>query len=398
MFVNRLGLTILVPVLPFIVRDYGQSDVVYGLLLSAYSGFIFFGSPILGNLSDRFGRKPILIVSQAGTLASWFVFGLAWFLPGNVWPLIVIAISRVVDGITGGNVSVANAYLSDVTSPEERTRAFTWLIAAGGSALIIGPPIGSLSSANSFGFLGTAIAAIVISTITLLAIVFGLEESLLKGDRIKSVNLNPLYQLNMLAKIRDLKNSFAIRRVLSARVFLSLVLQSYVSVIVLFIIDLFQFSETELGYFLLFIGTFLIINQLVIFPIFARFFNDMTLLLIGLLLTGVGLWLITLATSIVTFLLTYYVLNVGISLAMPTIKSLLTKLSNRKQQGVVMGIDEAIIAFTGAIGPAAAGLMYAQVDRSAFIVFGVVSILGLLLTFTWRRSIVEGMKLQTAGD
>ncbi|MEM7800939.1 MAG: MFS transporter, partial [Chloroflexota bacterium] len=387
MFVNRLGLTILVPVLPFVVRDYGQSDLVYGLLLSAYSGFIFFGSPVLGSLSDRFGRKPILLLSQAGTLASWFVFGLAWFLPGNVWPLVVIAISRVVDGITGGNVSVANAYLSDVTSREERTRAFTWLIAAGGTALIIGPPIGSLSSANRLGFLGTAIAAIVISTVTLLAIYFGLNESLPKSERIKKVNLNPLYQLNMVAKIRDLKNSVSIRRVLTTRVFLSLTLQSYVSIIVLFIIDLFNFSETDLGFFLLFIGSFLIINQLFVFPIFARYLNDTAMLLLGLTLTGIGLWLITLASSIFTFLITYYVLNVGISLAMPTVKSLLTKLSVRQQQGVVMGVDEGLIALTGAIGPAIAGLLYAQVDRSAFLVFSGVALTGLILTFISRGAI-----------
>ena len=102
MFVNTLGFTLLLPVLPFVIREYGQSDAVYGLLLSLYAIFVFVGSPILGNLSDKYGRKPILIISQAGTLASWVVFGLAWFMDGSTWPILIIAFSRITDGITGG--------------------------------------------------------------------------------------------------------------------------------------------------------------------------------------------------------------------------------------------------------------------------------------------------------
>ena len=390
MFVNRLGLSLLIPVLPFIVRDYAQSDFVYGLLLSAYSGFVFIGSPILGNLSDRFGRKPTLVISQAGTLVSWIIFGLAYFLPGNLWPILVIAFSRVVDGITGGNVSVANAYLSDVTTPKERTRAFSYLIAASGTAFIIGPSIGSFSNATRYGYVGTAVTATLISTVTLLAIIFYLDESLPAEKRSQLININPLYQLNMLARIRELRNRETINWLFGARLFVSLTMSAYAAIIVLYVIDLFHFDEQELGFFLFFVGTFLIINQLLVFPFFARRFHDLTILLIGMVTLAVGLILITRFRTMVPYVLSYYVVNLGLSLCLPTIKSLLTKVSDEGQQGIVMGIDESILALMGAIAPSIAGLMYARLFNNAFVFIAIWMLAGFLLTFLARDKIRSG--------
>lgn len=388
MFVNSLGFTLLIPVLPFVIREHGQSDVVYGLLISAYAAFVFIGSPILGNLSDKYGRKPILIISQAGTLASWVIFGLSWFLDGSTWPILIIALSRITDGITGGNVSVANAYLSDITTPEERTQAFTYLVVASGTAMLIGPPIGGFSNSTSIGYLGTAIVAVLISTITLLAIVFLLKESLSPEERTPDVNLSPFYQLNMLAKIRNLSNSQPITQMFVTRLFFSFTLYAYVSIIVLYVIDLFKFNEQQLGIFLLFVGSFLIINQLIVFPPFAKRFSDFSILLIGLILMPIGLVLITLFDSMLLYLISYYILNLGLSFGLPTIKSLLTKLSARKQQGVVMGIDEALTALMGAIAPTIAGLLYAEFDRMAFVFIAAFLVIGLCLTIA-RQGLIH---------
>lgn len=382
MFVNTLGFTLLLPVLPFIIREYGQSDAMYGLLLSLYAVFVFVASPILGNLSDKYGRKPILIISQAGTLASWVVFGLAWFMDGSTWPILIIAFSRITDGITGGNVSVANAYLSDITTPEERTQAFTYLVVASGTALLIGPSIGGFSSATSIGFLGTAIVAVLISTVTLLLIIFQVEESLPPEARTAEININPLYQLNMLAKIRNLSNSQPIQRMFVLRLIFSFGLQGYVAIIVLYVIDLFQFNEQQLGFFLLFVGSFLIFNQLVAFPFFSKRFDDLTILLLGFLLMPIGLFLLPIFEAMLFYLLSYYVLNLGLSLGLPIIKSLLSKLSDSRQQGTVMGIDEALVALTGAIAPAIAGVLYTQIGAMTFVLIGIFVLIGLFVTMS----------------
>ena len=108
---------------------------------------------MLGSIADNRGRKPVLIASQAGTLLSWILFGAAWFVDGDT-ALLFIAVSRIVDGLTGGNASVAAAYLADVTTAEERTRVFSLQGAVAGVALIIGPALGAFSAATSIGFLG----------------------------------------------------------------------------------------------------------------------------------------------------------------------------------------------------------------------------------------------------
>ena len=231
--VNGIGGTLLIPVLPFIIRDLGYSDAIFGLLLAVYPICQFFGAPILGTLSDHYGRKPILLISQAGTLLSWVIFAGAYFTSCTLWPLLTIAFSRVVDGITGGNQSVANAYLADVTTDEERTQVFGVLGASMAVALMIGPAVGSLASAGSIGYLGAALVAIVLSTITLIAMVFMLTESLSAGNRTESLDLNPFHQLNLLSKIRHLTHVRALTRLFATRAVFNLVFGSYTTILVL---------------------------------------------------------------------------------------------------------------------------------------------------------------------
>jgi DHA1 family tetracycline resistance protein-like MFS transporter len=187
-FVNAIGGTLLIPVLPFVVRDLGYSDVVFALLIAAYPFSQFFAAPILGSLADHLGRRPVLIVSQAGTLLSWVCFAAAWFV-GDDAALALIAASRVVDGLTGGNASVAAAYLADVTTDEERTKVFSQQGAIAGIALIIGPALGSFSAAGSWGFLGPAVVAIIISSVTLIWLIRSLEESLTPDRRSTELDL-----------------------------------------------------------------------------------------------------------------------------------------------------------------------------------------------------------------
>ena len=204
-FVNAIGGTLLIPVLPFVVRDLGQSDFVFALLIAAYPAAQFFAAPVLGSLADHQGRRPILLVSQAGTLASWVLFAVAYFFTDSVGlALALITASRTVDGLTGGNASVAAAYLADVVDEEARTRVFSLQGAIAGVALLIGPAMGSYSAASSLGFLGPALLAIAISTATLIWMVVALDESLPADMRSPTFDPNPLHQLNLMSKARSL--------------------------------------------------------------------------------------------------------------------------------------------------------------------------------------------------
>ena len=385
--VNGIGGTLLIPVLPFIIRDLGYSDAIFGLLLAVYPLFQFFGAPLLGTLSDYYGRKPVLLISQAGTLLSWIIFAAAYFMNGSLWPLLIIALSRVVDGVTGGNQSVANAYLADVTSEEERTKVFGVLGASMAVALMIGPAVGSLASASSIGYLGAAILATVLSTVTLIAMIFMLDESLIPENRSHTLDLNPLHQINLLSKVHRLAHERALTRLFAARAIFNLVFGGYTTILVLWYADRLGLNQTEVGFMLLAIGVFLIINELLLLPRFERRFGDLGTLIIGFAITPIGLLLIRFPDSVWLYLPMAYILNIGAALTFPTLQSVLTKVADERQEGEVQGIDTSIGALFSAFAPILGGFLYARIGGNTLIVLAALGVLGFLFLFESRKVI-----------
>jgi MFS family permease len=143
-FVDVLGLTLMLPLLPFYTEHFGGSPTTVGLLIASYAFCQLISGPILGRLSDRVGRKPVLLVSQMGTCAAFLIIGFS----NTLWMLFV---GRIIDGLTAGNLSIAQAYISDVTRPENRTRAFALIGIAFGSGFLIGPAISGIM-AHRFGY------------------------------------------------------------------------------------------------------------------------------------------------------------------------------------------------------------------------------------------------------
>ena len=145
--VNGIGISLFMPLLPFIVQHYDVGDHRYGILLGIYSLGTLVAAPVFGSLSDRYGRKPLLLISQAGTILSLIVFALAFSLPeifvgGIPIAIWVMFLSRILDGVTGGNISVANAYLADITPAHLRAQRFGLLGAMFGISFAVGPLLG----------------------------------------------------------------------------------------------------------------------------------------------------------------------------------------------------------------------------------------------------------------
>ncbi|MBV7338169.1 MFS transporter [Chloroflexi bacterium TSY] len=385
--VNGIGGTLLIPVLPFVIRNLGYNDAIFGLLIAVYPICQFFGAPILGTLSDYYGRKPILLVSQAGTLLSWVIFALAYFTEGSFWPLLIIAFSRVVDGITGGNQSVANAYLADVTTDEERTQVFGVLGASMAVALMIGPALGSFASAGSIGYLGAAILAIVLSTVTLIAMFFMLTESLSSEKRSDSLDLNPLHQLNLLSKIGHLTHVRALTRLFATRSVFNLVFGAYTTILVLWYADRLGLDQTGVGLMLLAVGIFLIINELLLLPRFEKQFGDLGTLIMGFVITPIGLLLIRFPESVWIYLPMAFILNLGAALTFPTLQSVITKVADERQEGEIQGIDTSIGALFSAFAPILGGLLYSQIGGNTLIVLSVIGMLGLIFLVESRKAI-----------
>ncbi|MCS6826400.1 MAG: MFS transporter, partial [Caldilinea sp.] len=200
-FVDLLGFSLILPLLPYYARSYGANEAMIGLLTASYAAAQLIGAPVLGRLSDRYGRRPILLVSIAGTALGFLLLGLAETLGRSIGVaffgadlaaingavLSLILVSRLLDGLTGGNISVAQAYIADVTPPDARGKAFGLIGAAFGLGFIIGPVIGGLL-AERFGYAAPALAALAIATFNFLAVYLFLPESVTFERRVELAN------------------------------------------------------------------------------------------------------------------------------------------------------------------------------------------------------------------
>jgi len=191
-FVGTLGFSIVLPFLVFVVTRFGGNALIYGIMGATYSAFQLVGAPLLGKWSDQFGRRKILLLSQFGTLTSWCIFLLALYLPLEIFaeiesdwlgkfsltlPLVALFLARALDGITGGNISVANAYLSDITEEKERSRNFGKMAISSNLGFIVGPALAGLLGATALGESLPVLAALLISVVATLLIMFQLPES-----------------------------------------------------------------------------------------------------------------------------------------------------------------------------------------------------------------------------
>jgi DHA1 family tetracycline resistance protein-like MFS transporter len=392
--VNVLGFSILMPILPFVVESYGAPEWVYGLLLTCYSAFQFIGAPFLGALSDSSGRKPILLVSQAGTLLAWLVFLLALFLPsihllGFAVPIWIIMLSRILDGITGGNTSVANAYVADITTREEKSYIFGYLGGITGIGMIIGPGLGGLAASTSLGYKGTILVAVAISTITLLAISFWLKESLPLEERRERKKHNIWHSLFIPGRIKAANPKPIIKLLFTTKLFFTMMMAFYIGTIALYLIDLFHFKEHELGVFFFVVGVFLAFNQAFLSKRFIKRFGEFKTLLIGLSLCVIGLFAITTTENLYLFIAFYYAMNLGLSLCFPTFNALISLHADPQKRGEIMGISESINSFSMAVFPVVAAALYGLIDKNLYYLMTALPLTALLLAFFTDRKLAK---------
>src|ERR671913_2144725 len=175
-FIGTMGFSIVLPFLVFLVTDFGGNALVYGLLAATYPAFQLIGAPLLGRWSDIYGRKKILLVSSGGTLAGWVIFLIALFLPINnlfsidftiigtfviTLPLAALFLARAIDGLTGGNVSVASAYVADISSNENRSKNFGKMAISSNLGFIVGPALAGILVGTVYGEVLPVLAALI---------------------------------------------------------------------------------------------------------------------------------------------------------------------------------------------------------------------------------------------
>ena len=370
-FIDLLGFSLIIPLLPYYAQTFNASDTTIGLLLASYAAAQLIGAPLLGRASDQFGRRPILLVSIFGTFLGFLLFGLANSLT-------MLFVSRILQGITGGNLSVAQAYITDVTDAQSRNRGLGMIGAAFGLGFIIGPALGGVLSNISYSV--PAFVAAGLSFINLLLIIFWLPESLTPERRAQLSPKRSGITLQALSESlqRPLTGTLLITRFLYSLAFV--ILQSIFS---LFALRRFGMSVIATGFVLTYVGVVSVITQAWLIGKLSQRFEDMVLIQGGLVLLGIGLLAWAFAPNILILVLSVTPIALAGGMLNTILPSALTKTVEPQDVGGILGLSTSIESSTRVIAPLLGGFMLDNLSYWAPGLFGTLLLFATSIYF-WR--------------
>jgi len=332
-FVNLVGFGIIIPLLPFYAETFGASPLVIGLLFAIFSVCQLVAAPALGDLSDRYGRRPVLVFSLAGTVISFVMMAMAQSLT-------MLFLARIVDGLSGGNISTARAYVADVTEPKDRARAYGLIGAAFGLGFIFGPALSGILAKISYTAPIWAAAALTLVA-TIMAWLW-LPETV---HRAQAGTGNPFrFLIPLLRRER-------VGRMLAIDFIYWFAFSIFQTTFALFAARRFGFDAPKTGYFLAAFGVLgAVIQGGMIRPIVHRLGDKRTFIL-GLVFGGVGLVASALAPTVLLFSAALVPLAFGIGFGHPTVSSLVSKVAQSDEQGRVQGAASAVESLGRTVGP-----------------------------------------------
>lgn len=366
-FIGLLGFGIVIPTLPFIAERFGASNTTIGFLLASYSVFQFIASPVLGRLSDKYGRKPILAISLFGTAIGYLMIA---FAPN----LFIVFLSRVIDGITGGNISVAQAYIADITKGKERTKAMGLIGAAFGLGFIFGPLIGGLLSAY-YGFAVPYIFAAILAFLNAILIMVILPESEKKSVQKK---------VHSLFSLKVWKEIFNPVIVLYLALLMFIATWSFSmtqGIFPLYTQNIFSWGEKENGWFFAFIGLATVITQGGIIRILVDKVKEEKLIQAGFFFVATSSLIIFFSHSVSMLFISAAFLALGLGFINTSARAKISLHSSDEEQGIVLGVVEGLSSLARAIGPITGGILIDRMSMTApFLISSIFLIFGLLLS------------------
>lgn len=347
-FIDLLGFGMVIPILPFYAETapFNASPLEIGFLFAVYSWMQFFFSPILGKLSDRYGRRPILFVSIVGSAIGYFVIGFA----NTLW---LVFFGRIIGGITGANISTAQAYIADVTTKENRARGMGLFGATFGLGFILGPAFAGILS--KYGVALPFLFAGVLSLANAVALYFILPESLRVLGK---------HRPDEMGKLAEFAAAFRDRWFVRINLVYFLLITAFsimTYAFVLFTAFRFGYDAEHNGYLFAFVGLMSIVGQGVLFGVLVRRFGETILVVAGCFLMSVSLFAMPyvspLAGGLAALLACCTMLSIGNAMATPGLTSLVSKASDEHEQGSKLGIMQSGASLARAIGPMIGGFL-----------------------------------------
>jgi DHA1 family tetracycline resistance protein-like MFS transporter len=390
-FIDLLGFSLILPLLPYYAEQFGANPTVVGLLVASYAAASLVGAPLLGRLSDRYGRRPMLLVSVAGTFAGFLLLGLAepigsW-LASSIAPLAVngfvigvLFASRILDGLTGGNITIAQAYISDVTDEKNRAKGLGLIGAAFGLGFIIGPAVGGLLS--RWGYYVPAFVAAALAFLNLIQIYFVLPESLTEERRLAlSTRQRPPFTIKaLLAALQRPK----VGPLLNLRFFYGMAFATFQSIFALYAQFRLNLNAQSTGYVLAYVGFLSVLVQGVGIGFLTRRFRESWLIITGLWLMGFSLLAWAFVPNLISLLIIMLPLAVAGGVLNTVIQSAITKSVTPDEIGGMLGISTSLESMTRVIAPSLGGFLLQDLGTWAPGVFSAILMAWSVVFAYWR--------------
>lgn len=365
-FIDLLGFSLILPLLPYYAETFQANSFVTGLLIASYALMQLIGAPILGRLSDRFGRRPILLISVFGTFLGFVLLGFATTL----WMLFA---ARILDGITGGNLSVAQAYISDVTDAKNRAKGLGLIGAAFGIGFIIGPVTGGLLS--QYGYNVPAFVAAALSFLNFLLIFAWLPESLTAARR-QQLGEQRRPAVTLSALLAALKRPFT-GSLLITRFFFGLAFAIFQSIFSLYALAKFNLSARDTGFVLTYVGVLAVIVQGFLVGKLTNRFREDVLIVCSVGLMAVSLLGWSLAPSVFWLLVILTPTSLAGGLLNTLLSSTLTKAVAPQEIGGILGLATSVESSTRILAPIVGGALLERIGPWSPGAFGALIMAGV---------------------
>lgn len=381
-FTGALGFSLVIPLLVFLVTRYGGNAFLYGVLGSLYAFCSLISAPFMGKWSDIYGRKPVIFVSQIGTLVGWIVLLSVFFMPITplqkitlplvgtftlTLPLIILFLARAIDGVTAGDISAAQAYVADISTNELRSKYYGFLSVAANLGFIIGPGLAGLLASTVLGEKLPIILAIIVSFLAISFVVTFLPESNhQKKEEMKKIPLGTILQNQNIALM------------LSLYFILYVGFSIFYTAFPLFAVGSLHWTIGKMGLFFSYLAIAMSVVQGPLFGYLSRRFSDSQLSIVGTIILGSNFLLLTSGNDVLIFL-AFTLFAVGNGIMWPSILSLLSKVAG-EYQGTVQGFATSAGSLASIIGLLLGGILYNYFDGATF--FFSASFIFLVLLFS----------------
>ena len=400
-FIDLLGFGLILPLLPYFAGEYGASEFLVGLLVASYAAAQFIGAPLLGRLSDRFGRRPILVFSIAGTALGFLLLGLAEPLgvalssfvlddptPGQLQALQsgailgVMFIARILSGLTGGNITVAQAYIADVTDSQNRAKGLGLIGAAFGLGFILGPAAGGVLS--RWGYAVPAFAAAGLAALNLAGVAALLPESLTAERKAELAQQGRRALISIKAMIEEL-NKPRIGPLMNIRFFYALAAALFQSMFTLWAKDRLSLDAQTTSYLLAYVGLLSVVVQGGLIGLLTKRFSESKLIAWGVVIQGLALLAWAFTPSVVVLLVVLIPLAFSTGVLNTVINSAITRSVPPHEVGGALGTAGALESLSRVVSPMAGGWLLGAIGAWAPGVLGAAIMAGVTV-LAWRRT------------